>query len=528
MTNDPANIAQALRSLAIYGVCALLAIIIGVLMTNPLTYSSLGFVGVVCAVLFIPFLLRWHIPLMIVCWSLPVSMFFLKGDPSICLVMIAISLTISIVERTLNQTHFIKVPQITWPLWFLIAVVLLTAKLTGGFGLEAFGSEVYGGKKYVFLIVGILGYFALTARPIPREKARWYVGFFFLGGALSFIRDLYPVMPGFMQPLFWLIPPMPFDASGIQVGTTRLIGTAWGATGFIGFLVAVYGLRGIFLSGKLWRPAALAIALLLVFFGGFRSALITVGATLILQFFLEGLHRTKLMPFVIVFTLAFAAAALPLASKLPFTFQRTLAFLPEGWIDLSSDARAAANASTDWRIQMWKGLLPQVPKYLIVGKGYAISMEDFATMGTDSAFHSADAGQQALALSGDYHNGPLSVIIPFGVWGAFGFLWFTGTSVWVMYRNFRYGDPELATVNIFLFTTYVVSMLSFYFLAGGFADGMLGFTGVLGMSVAINRGVRKPPLPAKPVNIPFKRPYANARLQAQPAFPRRMTRGPSR
>ncbi len=329
MTNDPANIASALRSVGVYAVCALLAIIIGVLMTDPLTYSSLGFVGVVCAILFIPILLRWHHPLMIVAWNMPVYMFFIKGDPTLCLVMITISLTISLTERTLNQRHFIKVSQITWPLLFLVGVVLITAKLTGGLGLKAFGSEVYGGKKYIFLVVAIVGYFALTARAIPPEKAKWYVGIFFLGGALSCIMDFYTIAPGFMQPIFWLIPPLPFDPSGIQVGTTRLVGTAWGATGVIAYLMAVYGLRGIFLSGKLWRPAVFFISLFLIFFGGFRSALITTAATFILQFFLEGLHRTKLMPFLVAFVLACAVAAVPLASKLPFTVPRTLAFFPE-------------------------------------------------------------------------------------------------------------------------------------------------------------------------------------------------------
>src|SRR5215469_13478 len=471
MTNDPANIAAALRSVALYAVCALIAIIVGVLMTNPWTYSSLGIVGAICAVLFIPLLLRWHHPLMIIAWNTPIYLFFIKGDPTLCLVMITISLVISVTERALNQRHFIKVPQITWPLCFLIGVVLITAKLTGGLGLKAFGSYVYGGKKYIFLVMGILGYFAITARVIPKEKAKWYVGAFFLGGALSCIQDFFPIMPGFMQGLYLLIPPLELN-SNIDVGSTRLIGTAWGATGVIAFLIAVYGLRGIFMSGKLWRPAVFFLSLILIFFGGFRSALISVGATVIIQFFLEGLHRTKLMPFVIVFSLACIVAAVPLASRLPFTFQRTLAILPESWIELSPDARLSAQATTDWRIEMWKGLLPTIPKYLLVGKGYAITMDDFQFMGNDSAFRSADAGQSALALSGDYHNGPLSVIIPFGIWGAIGFLWFTAASIWVVYRNYRYGDPELAIINSFLFTSYIVALLSFYFVAGGFSSGM--------------------------------------------------------
>lgn len=527
MTNDPASIAAALRSFAVYGICALIAIIVGVLMTNPWTYSSLGIVGAIIAISAVPLLLRWHHPLMIIAWNMPAYLFFIKGSPEICLAMIAISLVISIVERTLNQRHFINVPQITWPLYFLIGVIIVTAMFTGGLGLKAFGSDVYGGKKYIFLIIGIVGYFALTARAIPKEKARLLVGLYFLGGALACIEDFYPIAPGFMEPLFFLLPPMPMDPNGIEVGSTRLIGTSWGATGVIGCLIAVYGLRGIFLSGKLWRPAVFFIALFLIFFGGFRSALISVGATIVLQFFLEGLHRTKLMPFVIVFTLGCAVVALPLASRLPFTFQRTLAFLPEGLVQLSPDARMSAQTSTDWRIDMWKALLPTVPKYLLLGKGYAISMDEIEGMGTDSAFHPIDASQQGLAISGDYHNGPLSVIIPFGIWGCIGFLWFTGASLWVMYRNFRYSDPELAMINAFLFTSYVVTTGCFYLIVGAFATGMPGFTGLLGLSVAINRGVRRAPPPGQRVNIPFRsnnvRRYVNS-----PAFQHTLERIPPR
>jgi hypothetical protein len=520
MTNDPASIASALRTFAIYGVCCILAIVLGVLMTNPMTYTSLGFVAVLCSVMLIPILIRWHHPLMIFCWTAPFMAFFVKGDPKFSLVLITISLTISIIERALNQRRFIDVPRLTWPLLALIAVVAFTAKMTGGIGLKAFGSDVIGGKKYIFLIAGILGYFALSARRIPPEKAQRYVAFFFLGGAISCIGDFAAITPGFIRPIYWFIPPFTsYDPGSFDVGTTRLVGTSWGAVAVINALIARYGIRGIFLSGKIWRPAVFFIALGLVFLGGFRSALIMVAMTVALQFFLEGMHRTRLMPFFIILALAGMAAAFPVASKLPFTFQRTLAFLPESVIHLSTDSRIAAQDSTNWRLDMWQALLPQIPKHLLLGKGYTITSEDFAAMGADSAIHSADAGEQGLAISSDYHSGPLSVILPFGIWGVIAFLWFMYTSMQVVYRNYRYGDPALQTINTFLFTSYVVMVFSFFLIAGGLADGMLGFCGMLGLSVSLNNGVcRAPVRPSK--NIPFRRPFNSARLMPQPAFQR--------
>jgi hypothetical protein len=520
MNNDPAQIAAILRSLIVYAVCAVLAIVLGILMTNPMTYSSLGFVAILCTVPIIPILLRWHHPLMVLCWNAPIVMFFIKGAPNIALVMITMSLAISVTERALNQPRFIKVPQITAPLLAMILVILVTAKLTGGIGLKAFGSDVYGGKKYIFLIVGILGYFALTARPLPPEKARRYVTFLFIGGTLAFIQDFYWVAPGILHPIYWIIPPL--STGDIEVGTTRLVGTGWAAVAFINVLIARYGLRGIFMTDKLWRPVVFFISFVLIFFGGFRSALAATLALIMLQFFLEGLHRTKLLPFFVVFAIGAAVAIFPLGAKLPFTFQRTLAFLPDSVIQLSPEARLAAQGSTEWRLEMWQALLPQIPKYLLLGKGYTITSEDFASMGADTAIQSPDAANQGLAISGDYHSGPLSVIIPFGIWGAITFLWFIGVSLHVMYRNFRYGPPALQSVNTFLFSSYVMAVFCFFFTAGAFSSGMLGFCGTLGLSVCLNHGVCRAPVRAAK-NISFKTRFAGVRARPQPAFQNRGT-----
>jgi len=165
---------------------------------------------------------------------------------------------------------------------------------------------------------------------------------------------------------------------------------------------------------------------------------------------------------------------------------------------------------------MWQALLPQIPKHLLLGKGYAITMDDYAAISEGQALHSVDAAQDPLALSGDYHSGPLSVILPFGIWGVLTFSWFLAASIWVVYRNYRYSPPELKTLNTFIFTLYFINVVDFLFLFGGLADGMSEFSGILGLSVCINRGVRKiPPKPA-PVNIPF----AHARTQLPPAFRR--------
>lgn len=281
-------------------------------------------------------------------------------------------------------------------------------------------------------------------------------------------------------------------------------------------MLAYYGLRGIFLSGKPWRAVVYCLSFILIFLGGFRSAIIGAAITCLVLFFLEGLHRTKLALFLTVLVLAVGGALIPLGSKLPYTFQRALCFLPPSVIDLSTAARADATYSWDWRVRMWEALLPEIPKHFWLGKGYAISREDFeAEMGTGAAIqNTADASQQGLALSSDYHNGPLSVILPFGIWGAIGFVWFLWGSLWVMYRNYRYSMPNLQALNAFLLASYLARGVVFG--TGSLATNMYLFTGILGLSVAINHGVRRKPSQAT-VNVRFGMPLRRRPLRAAPA-----------
>ena len=158
------------------------------------------------------------------------------------------------------------------------------------------------------------------------------------------------------------------------------------------------------------------------------------------QFFLEGLHRTKLLPIFGARGIIAAVTILPLASDMPLSVQRALAFLP---VKIDPQAAADARYSLDWRLDMWEGLYPQIPRHLLLGKGYGFNAEDFQFMGYDTAFHSADPSQQGLALSMDYHSGWLSVLLTFGIWGMLAFLWFSLAGMYVLYCNFRYGDLEM-------------------------------------------------------------------------------------
>jgi hypothetical protein len=497
---NSSNAPALFRSLIVYAICVPLAIFVGYYLAsfaNSPDYSSMIFLGILGALLVMPILLRWHYPLLIFSWSAPIILFFIPGTPNLWIVMVMVSLGLSILERIIaSNNHFVRVPQITWPLIAFTGIVVLTAYMNGGFGLRAAGSSTYGGRKYITLFLGIASYFALTSRAIPANKARLYAGLYFLGAGFAFIGDTYPLAPSWLEPIYWVFRPSNIGDNPFEVGVTRLGGVGGAAVAVFTWLVARHGLRGIFMEGKLWRPLLLGLMGVVTLLGGYRTSLWIEMLIFGLAFFIEGLHRTWLLAPLLILMVMGAVALVPLASHLPFTFQRALAFLP---LELDSEARASADASTGWRFNMWTALLQEeVPQHLLLGKGYAFSSEEYGEMMNNGAMATAegtfDAGQNGLALAGDYHNGMLSLVIPFGIWGVLAFLWYAVAGLWVMYRNMRYGREELRTINNVLFIVFLNEFVSYVSCFGGLAiSGDMAFlNGMLGMSVALNNGVCRP------------------------------------
>ena len=293
------NFSAAFRSLIIFAVCVVLAIWLGYLLANPLTYSSLAIYGFVAFILIFPIFLRWHFQLMLLSWNLAAVFFFLPGRPVVCVPIIVLSLGISLLQRMISKEHhFIRVPQITFPLLCLLAVIAGTAKMTG-VGIRSFGGEVYGGHKYVYLVVGLLGYFALSAQKTPPKRRNLYLALFFLGGLTAIIGDTVPLVLTAFVPIVNIVMFIIFAFGKWpiqeQLEAARLDGTRTMSLLVFTYMLARFGIRGIFLSGRPLRALMFLSFFTLGLFGGFRGYILGCGLVFALQFFLEGLHRTKMM-----------------------------------------------------------------------------------------------------------------------------------------------------------------------------------------------------------------------------------------
>jgi len=153
-------------------------------------------------------------------------------------------------------------------------------------------------------------------------------------------------------------------------------------------------------------------------------------------------------------------------------------------------AKADAQASTEWRVQMWRVLIPEIPKYLWLGKGFTASATDYY-LAQESVRRGLTRDFETMIISGDYHNGPLSILIPFGISGVITFIAFIVAALRVLYCNYRYGDPALWRMNVFFFSYFIAKLTFFLFVYGAIHTDIAQFVGIVGMSVSLNGGLAR-------------------------------------
>lgn len=482
------------RTLIIFAVVIPVALVLGYVLASPEELTSIAVVGLVLLVLCIPLLLKWHYPILLFSWNAGLIIFLLPGQPGLWMLMAGVSLGLTILAYLLNkQSGFQILPSITFPLMFLVLVVLVTGKLTGGIGLRSLGGESFGGKKLVFIFAAIVGYFAISGRRIFPHNIGRYTGLYFLSALTTALPNLiYMAGPG----LWWLFMFFPSDMAMSQamddfasvagsVTFSRLSGLAFAGFGVYSFMLMRYGISGILQLNRWWRPLLFLVVVSLSTLGGFRSVLVMFALTFMVQFYFEGLFRTRFLLVLILGVVLGGSFLVMFAERLPLSVQRSLSILP---IKIDPVARYNAEASVEWRVEMWKVLLPQVPQYLILGKGYAIDPTDMYLVG-ESVRRGLAKDYEVSLLAGDYHNGPLSVIIPFGIFGMAAFIWLLAAGVRVLYRNYRFSDPALQKVNTFLLSYFVGRSVFFFVGFGSLHSDLSLFLGTLGLSVALN-GVR--------------------------------------
>lgn len=489
----------ALRTLVIYGIILPLAVMIGWMLSGDLTQGSFAILAGIVFVLLLPALLKWHYAMMVFSLNSAVTIFFFPGKPSLWMLMGGINFGIAILHRVMQKRRaFISAPSITISLLIILAIVVATGNLRGGFSVMAMGGTSYGGKGYYFIIGAIITYFGLVSQRIPLEMAKTYVALFFLPIVVFSLGSMLIYFAGPAYYFLYILFPVGFasyQAGTEYAGNVVRFAAVWPAAGAItNYLMAIYGVRGTL--GKWWRLLLLLAALVIGTLAGFRSFLLLFAIVFIILFYMEGLLRSPLFPALVLISALSVLAVAPFASKLPRAMQRTLSVLP---FDIDPGVRSEAQGSVEWRVDMWRAVLPDLPKYIWIGKGFAISPTDLY-LAEQASLRGRSPSFATSMLAGDYHNGPLSVYVPFGSFGSLAFLFFLVTGLRAMLSNYRYGNSALNNINRFLYAFFLTKVIFFFTIFGSFYSDLPQLIGPLGLCIALNGGIcRKPETKEQPV-----------------------------
>lgn len=485
------------------------ALLLGYMLAGPLDYTSIVVYAGILGVILLPIILQYHHPLLVLSLNATIDIFFLPGKPHLWMLLALVSLGVTFVSRILNkEMRLVHVPAVTWSLIAMVVVVALTAKLTGGLGMRALGGASYGGKRYVFIAFALIVYLAVSLIRISPDKARLFVGLYFLSTLTSALSNvIYNAGVGW----WWLYYFLPSDwalsqaQEDFSLGFTglkfsRLTGFNPAAQAVICYLLVRFGIRGILDFSKPWRFILLVLTGGLCLLSGFRSGIILIGLILGIQFCLEGLVRTRLtLVFLLLGILGFTAV-LPFSQRLPLSVQRSLSILP--LVEVDAAVLANARESTEWRLKMWEVLIPQIPKYFWLGKGHSASEADYF-LAAESVKRGLAREYEVSLLAGDYHNGPLTIILPFGVWGCLAFLAFLIAGLRVLYFNYRHGDPALKSINTLLFSFFLAKVTFFFAIYGELHVDLPTLAGLVGLSVSLNGGMARAAAP-KPLPVERK------------------------
>ncbi len=497
MPREMANTFALSRTHLIYGLCVPLAVVVGYMLASGTDSSNMAVVVFVLCVICIPALMRWHHPLLFFGCNALICPYFLPGRPMLWMLFAVITFFFAVLDRSVGrELDFFRAKWVSISLLFLAAVVVLTAWAHGGIGFRMLGSSTFGGKKYFSLITGMMLYFGMTAYPVKRERAGLYVALYFLS-ALTALATLLAAAGG--REFYFLVEFFPIEGAVNEamssgpvfsgnVQVTRLNDLSWVAGGVFCYMLARFGVRGVLDMTKPWRLLLFTAVLAAGAMSGYRSIMIIFGLSFILMFWLEGLHRTRYMLCLLLGGVLLAVVALPNLRHLPPAIQRSLAFLP---LNIDPEVQMNADGTSEWRLEMWREILPQVPRHLFNGAGYALNSDEFYMVGREVASGQVGSYESA-STSGDYHNGPLSVVMPFGLAGVLGFCWFLWSGIAVLRRNFRYGDPGLRNLNTFLLAYFIVRVIGFFFVFGSLHSDMMVFAGLIGLSICLNGGVCQP------------------------------------
>ena len=373
-------------------------------------------------------------------WVLAVASSFLGGTFPILggsFTPFQILMAMGVIKFVVEDLILRRVVQFVFERFDLILIAGFMGVLTwhgvnDRFGMRFLGSNVWGGRNYVNVYVGLAAFFVIQS--IPMKAKLWnklpYLILAVTGFdlAIALLTNFYPASVYRIYPFYSAVSTGNLDESTGMYDQTGRIGAYGNFGGILILLVfAAISLRQLFHPSNFFRLVALALGALGVLYSGFRTAVINA----LLTALAAGTRDLRFGMLALLPLLAALLFGLSLFHSqimpLPRQIQRGLAFIPGDW-----DAAMAldAKASNDFRGQVW-GLWTRqyFPEHPLIGRGFGFKSQYAAALR-----YRAGIDYQQMVEVGNIHNGLLATVDAVGIVGT---LFFAAWNLRLLLRTFR-------------------------------------------------------------------------------------------
>ena len=393
-----------------------------------------------------------------------------------------------------------KVPFDALDLWVWINVgYLVTVFFRNPVGINVLGGDRVGGRPYVDVALGVFAYLILRRETISPKMAR-LIPVVWLGGeavnALGGLVGLYlPTLGSKIGMLYsGFLPSFGREQMDVTVGEDRLVSLQGAGATLALYIICSVNPLLLIRPQNFVKLFGYLLGLLLVMLSGFRNAIAYVflitGLSVILRDRFLGIIK-----FILVILLGVLATVLLSFSSinLPWTFQRTLSFLPGNW---DPTAVEAAKSSSEWRYEMWR-LALSTDRYIhnkLLGDGFGMSRKDYerimdANLG-GVGFIGESATQEQFMVSGQFHSGPVSSIRFVGCVGLVLFLilvCFISKTAYQLIIIAR-GSPY-SFLALMMGIPLLIFPIFFLFVFGAYENDIIGNLYAAGMLKMVNSSV---------------------------------------
>lgn len=394
-----------------------------------------------------------------------------------------------------------KVPIDALDLWVWINVgYLVTVFFRNPVGINVLGGDRVGGRPYVDVALGVFTYLILRRETISPKMAR-LIPVVWLGGeavnALGGLVGLYlPTLGSKIGMLYsGFLPSFGREQLDVTVGEDRLVSLQGAGTTLALYIICSVNPIHLIRPENLGKLIGYLMGIFMVMLSGFRNAIFNV----FLMTALGTIIRDRFVGFVKIMSIGLMGALSVLllsysSFNLPWTFQRTLSFLPGNW---DPTAVEAAKSSSEWRYEMWRWAL-RSDRYIhnkLLGDGFGMSRQDYERV-LDAGrggvgFIGESATQEQFMVSGQFHSGPVSSIRFVGYFGLVIFLIFITTMAKCAYQLIQQSQstPYLF-LTLFIGIPILIFPVFFIFVFGAYENDIIGMLFSTGMMKMIQSSVK--------------------------------------